>query len=132
MNFPFYKQSNKIDCGPTCLRMIAEYYGKNYTVEELYNYCEITEVGVSLKGISNAAERIGFQTLSVSITYNQFKKVPLPCIIHWNLAHFVVVFKIKNDIIYISDPAFGQYFINNSKFLKIWTVNNKGVALLLV
>ena len=95
-SFPHYRQLDAMDCGPTCLRMIAKYYGKNYTLQSLREKSFITREGVSMLGISEAAESIGFRTTGVKITLEQLKKdVPLPCILHWNQNHFVVLYKIK-------------------------------------
>ncbi len=62
-SFPFYKQLDSMDCGPTCLRMIAKYYGKSYSLSFLREKCYIDKAGVSLKGISEAAELIGLRTV---------------------------------------------------------------------
>ena len=83
--FPHYLQLDAMDCGPTCLRMIAKYYGKNYSLQTLRERSFITREGVSMLGISDAAESIGFRTSGVRITLKQLEEdVPLPCILHWN------------------------------------------------
>jgi ATP-binding cassette subfamily B protein len=100
-----------MDCGPTCLQMIAKYYGKTYSLQTLRQRSFISREGVSMLGISDAAETIGFHTNGVRITFKQLvEDMPLPCILHWNQNHFVVCYKIKkkgrNDYtISISDPA---------------------------
>ncbi|MDR1581952.1 MAG: peptidase domain-containing ABC transporter, partial [Prevotellaceae bacterium] len=95
-SFPHYTQFDAMDCGPTCLRMIAKYYGKSYTLQTLRQRSFITREGVSMLGISDAAETIGFHTNGVRITFKQLvEDVPLPCILHWNQNHFVVCYKIK-------------------------------------
>ena len=104
--FPHYHQLDAADCGPTCLRMIAKYYGRGYSTQYLREHAFITRSGVSMLGISEAAELIGFRTVGVKITLEQLQKeVPLPCILHWNQRHFVVCYKIKNGKYYIADPA---------------------------
>lgn len=81
-----------MDCGPTCLKIIAKYYGKNYSLDELRQKSFITRQGVSLLGISDAAESIGFKTIGAKISFEKFlNDVPLPCIVHWNQNHFVVI-----------------------------------------
>ena len=91
-SFPHYRQLDAMDCGPTCLRMIAKYYGRTYTLQSLREKSFITRAGVSMLGISEAAESIGFRTTGVKITLDQLKnEVPLPCILHWNQNHFVVL-----------------------------------------
>ncbi len=85
-----------MDCGPASLCMIAKYYGKDYALEGLRQQCFIGRDGVSLLGISRAAEKIGFRTIGGRLTFEKLaEKVPLPCIVHWNQAHFVVVYDVK-------------------------------------
>ena len=98
MIFPSYLQHDKMDCGPTCLKIIAKHYGKNYSLDELRQKSFIIRQGVSLLGISDAAESIGFKTIGAKISFEKFlNDVPLPCIVHWNQNHFVVVYKIKKN-----------------------------------
>ena len=94
-SFPLYRQLDSMDCGPTCLRMIAKHYGRNYTLQNLREKSFITREGVSMLGISDAAESIGMHTQGVRTTLEQLvNDVPLPCILHWNQNHFVVLYKI--------------------------------------
>ena len=95
MKFNVYTQLDSRDCGPTCLKMIAGHYGKNYSIQSLREKCFIDKDGVSLLGISEAAEKIGFRSLGVRISWNKLvEDAPLPCIVHWKQNHFVVVYKI--------------------------------------
>jgi ATP-binding cassette subfamily B protein len=106
--------------------MIAKWYGKSYTLQTLRERSFITREGVSMLGISDAAESIGFHTNGVKITFKQLSEdVPLPCILHWNQNHFVVCYKIKrkgrnNYTISISDPAARKSDFTLSEFLKCW------------
>ena len=94
--FPYFKQLDSMDCGPSCLCMIASYNGKSYTLQSLRSKTFITKSGVSMLGVSDAAESIGFRTRGYRLTWEQLRdEVPLPCIVHWNQRHFVVVYKIK-------------------------------------
>ena len=135
--FPFYKQLDQMDCGPTCLRMIAKHYGKSYSLQQLRSKSFITREGVSLLGISEAAEAIGFRTLGIKISFDKlFKDAPLPCIVHWNQNHFAVVYKANKKRIYVADPAGGMITYTIDEFKKSWlsTIENgqqTGVALLL-
>ncbi len=96
MKFPHYKQLDAMDCGPTCLRIVAKYYGKSYSLQYLRSRSYITREGVSLLGISEAAENIGFRTKGYRLTWEELRNdVPLPCIVHWKQRHFVVVYAIK-------------------------------------
>lgn len=140
--FPHYFQLDAMDCGPACLRMIAKFYGKHYSLQTLRQRSFITRSGVSMLGISDAAESIGFRTSGVMIDFNQLvKDALLPCILHWKQNHFVVCYDIKKTnhddyCIYVADPALGLAKYSKSELLKGWisTVKNgeeKGTALLL-
>lgn len=126
MSFPHYQQQEAVDCGPTCLRMIAKHYGKVYSAEMLRKHSYISREGVSMLGISDAAEYIGFHTLGVKITFEQLvRDGTFPCILHWNQNHFVVCYKIKKRRsgdydIYISDPATQRLCFSKKEFLKCW------------
>jgi len=143
--FQTYSQLDAMDCGPTCLRMIAKHYGKSYTLQGLRENCFISREGVSLLGISDAAEKIGFRSLGVRISFEKLaEEAPLPCIVHWKQNHFVVVYKIINNhrksesnaTIYIADPAHGLIKYSEKEFLEGWISTktegeDKGIALLL-
>ena len=130
MRFPIYRQLDAMDCGPTCLRMIAKFYGKNYSLQTLRTKCHITREGVSMLGISDAAELIGFRTEGVKLTWEQLRdNIPFPLIVHWKQRHFVVVYNIKKNRqssqkddywVYVADPAGGLLKYNNEDFLKCW------------
>lgn len=125
MQFPHYIQLDSMDCGPTCLRIIAAFYGRHYSLQNLRDRCCITREGVSLLGISDAAESIGLRSAGVKLTWKQLRdEANFPCIVHWNQKHFVVVYKIKRSRgqwwIYVSDPAAGLLKYNERQFLKSW------------
>lgn len=135
-SYIIYRQHDCMDCGPTCLRMIAKYYGKSYSLQTLREKCHITREGVSMLGISDAAEFVGFRTTGVKLTWKQLREeMPLPCIIHWNQRHFVVVYDIdKKGMVTVADPASGLLRYKAEDFLKCWLQSeNKdyGLALLL-
>lgn len=120
-SFPFYKQLDAMDCGPTCLRMVARFYGKHFTLQTLREKSHLTREGVSMLGIAKAAEDIGMQTMGVSLTWERLKEeAPLPVIIHWQQNHFVVVHKIRGDKVYVADPGFGLTTYSKEDFLKSW------------
>lgn len=138
IGFPHYKQPDAKNCGATCLRMIAKYYGRSVSLEKLQRLSETTREGSNLKSISNAAEKIGFRTLGVKIDYERLRDdVPLPCIIHWKQNHFVIVYKIKNNTVYVADPAHGLLKYSTFDFLDNWMGKNsdkktkEGIALIL-
>ncbi len=137
LRFPTYRQYDQMDCGPTCLRMVARHYGRSYTMEFLRRKSGINREGVSLLGISEAAENIGFRTVGAKLTWDQLRKeAQLPCIIYWRQYHFVVVYRIKGKRIHIADPARGKVVYQKEEFLQAWlnAKNNgqsMGIALLL-
>ena len=137
MSFPFYKQPDSKDCGPTCLRIVAKHYGKLISLQQIRDLTETTREGSNLLKLSDAAETIGFKTIGVKVDFNRLKDAPLPLVIHWNKNHFAVVYKIKKGVIYVSDPAYGLIQYTIPEFIKHWIGNNanedtqEGVALLL-
>ena len=135
--FPHYQQHDQMDCGPTCLRMIAAFYGKHYSLERLREKSFITRLGVSMLGISEAAEKIGFRTMGVQISFQQLlEDAPLPCIVHWNQQHFVVVYRMSKGQVWVADPGAGKVKYAQEEFCNCWQSNKKegkatGIALLL-
>lgn len=141
MKFPSYIQPDSMDCGASCLKMIASYYGKEYSINTFRDLCNITNTGVSLMGISKAAEEIGFKTIGGRLNLERLtEKAILPCILHWNQEHFVVLYRIKKQkkktIFSIADPGKGLIEFSEKEFSEHWisTKTNgeeKGIALLL-
>ncbi len=120
-NFPFYQQLDAMDCGATCLRMIARHFGRYYSLEYLRELTYMGKQGVSLLGISDAAEHIGMQSLAVKTTYDRLAKdIPTPCIAHWNQDHFVVVYKVNKNHVWIADPAAGKFKLTREEFIENW------------
>ena len=151
--FPHYLQPDAMDCGPTCLRIVAKHFGRHYNLETLRNLTWKTREGVSLLTISDAAEKIGFRSQGARINIDKLAEIPLPAIIHWNQYHFVVLYKIKKAKSFfsssspfgggregatfcISDPAHGLVEYSQEEFLKCWASTEQngipaGIALLL-
>lgn len=135
-HFPHYIQHDAMDCGPTCLRMVAAFHGKRYSLEGLREKSFITREGVSMLGISEAAEKIGFRSICVQVGFEKLKEAPLPCIIHWNQQHFVVVYKLTDKHVWVADPGAGKLKYTREEFCNCWLSSRKneedtGVALLL-
>tara|TARA_R110002051_G_scaffold325669_1_gene430018 strand:- start:1782 stop:3968 length:2187 start_codon:yes stop_codon:yes gene_type:complete len=122
--FPAYKQTEAKDCGPTCIKIIAKYYGKLINTQQLRTLSETTREGSSLLGLSDAVESVGFKSLGVKLSFEKLLEAPLPCIVHWNKNHYVVLYKIKKNSIYISDPAHGLITFTKKEFIKNWIGNN--------
>lgn len=153
--FPFYRQLDAMDCGATCLRMIAKFYGKTYSLDSLRKKSYLSIEGASLLGISKAAENIGFRSLGIKTNISRLAQAPLPCIVHWKQKHFVVVYDIhigKRDsrllerseikaenikgYVKVADPANGKIKYTIKEFLSGWISDRKegkdeGIALLL-
>lgn len=126
-NFPHYLQLENMDCGPTCLRMVARHYGRHYSLQTLRKRSFITREGVSMLGISDAAESIGMRTVGVKTTIeNLSQEQPLPCILHWNQNHFVVLWKIRRHwrsqklLYYVADPSSRLQIYREEEFAKCW------------
>lgn len=109
-----------MDCGPTCLRMIAKHYGKNFSLQKLRDLSGINRAGVSLLGISEAAEKIGFRANGARLDIELLNEVELPLILHWNKNHFVVLYKIKNGRYYVADPGNGLITYSESELMQYW------------
>jgi len=126
-----------MDCGPSCLRMIAKFYGKNFSLPFLREKSFIDREGVSLLGISYAAEAIGFRTMSVKVPFKQILEEDIvPFIAHWRQNHFVVVYKVKKNNVWMADPAHGLVKLTKQEFCDGWISDQEdevgyGIALLL-
>lgn len=123
--FKSHIQHDTMDCGPACLRMIAEYYGKKYSLQYLRNLSHITREGVSMLDLSEAAEAIGMKTIGARISLDQLAdEIQLPCILHWNHNHFVVCYKVKGKgdkrKFYVSDPGTGKNVYNEKDMHRHW------------
>ncbi|MCE7996111.1 MAG: peptidase domain-containing ABC transporter [Roseivirga sp.] len=135
--FPVYHQTEAKDCGPTCIKMIARHFGKTINTQQLRISSETTREGSSLLGLAEATETIGLHSLGVRLSYEELLTAPLPCIVHWNDNHYVVVYKIKKDQIHVADPGHGLLTFSKAEFLDSWIGNNateethKGIALLI-
>lgn len=137
--FPHYYQLDHMDCGPACLRMVAKYYGKSYSLQYLREHSYIGREGVSLRGVIEAAEHIGLRTLPVKLPFDGNSKgqaylmnAPLPCIAHWRQNHFLVVYKISKRYVWVADPAAGKFRLAHDAFIKHWQGGSElGIGLLL-
>ncbi len=120
------------DCGPASLKIIAKYYGKYYSLQYLRDICGITREGVSFSDISYAADKIGLRSISVKATIDDLAdRVLLPCIIHWDNNHFIVVYKVSKNKVYVSDPAKGLLSHNLEEFKDKWYKKGEGHGILM-
>ena len=127
-----------MDCGPTCLRMVAKYYGRSISLEYLRNKSQFGKEGVSMLGLADAAESIGLKAVGAKLTFEQLiNDAPLPAILHWDQYHFVVLTpKSNKKALVVADPAKGLVKLTKVEFVKRWgsTIESdkkKGAVLLL-
>lgn len=146
-SFNFKLQQNEMDCGPTCLYMICKHYKREFNIEKLRELSEIGKNGVNILGISDAGEKIGYRTQALQLSISEIDKVQLPCILHWQQNHFVVLYKIKSSnwvsvkpvqkkVYCIADPACGIIQYKQKEFVRHWVSNkadgeHTGIALLI-
>lgn len=131
--FKHYSQLDSSDCGPTCLKMICEFYGQVISLKYIRDISFLSREGVSLFTISSAAEKLGFKTLKLRLTSDYLiENVPLPCILHWNSDHFIVLYKIKGSVLnkskikfFISDPGLGNFILDYKTFVNCWELKNE-------
>jgi ABC-type bacteriocin/lantibiotic exporter with double-glycine peptidase domain len=134
MGFTFYKQLDGMDCGPSCLRMVARYHGREFNLRALNKLSGFNREGISMLGLSEAAEKLGFRSLGVKLDTVDIKRAELPCILYWRQNHFVVLYKVKGGQYFIADPAVGLVELEQADFRRNW-INDKenglGVAMIL-
>ncbi len=134
--FPFARQLESKDCGAACMKMIIAHYEKKISIQSIREQLYVGNQGVSMLGISEYAERIGMRSLSAQVSYEMLEKeASLPCIVHWNQNHFVVVYRIKKNKVYIADPALGLLEYSKNEFCKFWlgsSENSKEEGILLL
>ena len=132
-----YCQYDSMQCGITCLRMVCKYFGREYSLDSLSKLCFATTEGVSMLGINEAANTLGLHTISARATIEMLGEVPLPCILHWNQNHFVVLYKVKKGKkFYVADPGKGLVTYSLDEFKQHWTSTksngeDKGIAMFL-
>ncbi len=130
--FPFEYQLDTMDCGPACLKIILKHFGKYYSLQHLRDLCGITREGVSLLDLSYGAEKTGLHTLAIKASLDDLhKKVPMPCVIHWQDSHFVVVYHTSKSRVYVSDPAKGLLSYTYEEFKKGWYKDGEEMGVLL-
>ena len=133
--FPFHRQLGEFDCGVACLNMIIDYFGKTISVSTLQHFLTIRKDGVSLKDISDVATKVGLKTMGVRVNYKRLvEELPTPCIAYWKQQHFVVIYHVNDEYVWIADPASrGIYVQSRETFQEGWIcdqANQSGVLLL--
>ena len=131
--YPFHRQTDQSDCGPSCLKMVGMQYGKTLNINDLRNKCKRTKAGVTFQALADAAEEVGFKTFGSQIDFETLKnEVPYPCIVQWKQRHLIVVNNVEKNKVTVSDPVFGTIVYDTESFIKGWVdKKNKGAVLLL-
>jgi ATP-binding cassette subfamily B protein len=120
VRFPFIRQYDEMSCGSTCLMMIAKYHGKSFSSSRLRDMAQVDLSGSSLADLATAAEDLGFITRGVKLDETTLRDAPLPCIVHWQGFHYIVVYRISDDAVWVADPALGLRKYPKAFFLKSW------------
>ncbi len=137
MAYPFVRQHDAMDCGPACISMVAQWHGKHFSLETIRQKAWITRQGVSMMGLSQAAVSMGLTAVGVKIPFSRLRSdAPLPAVAHWQQNHFIVVNRISDRMVWVSDPAIGRIRMSHDEFLRGWSTGERegereGMALLL-
>ena len=130
-------QSDSMMCGITCLQMVCKHFGREVSLRTLSKLCVATSEGVSMLGVNEAANKLGLRTMCARTDFDTLSKATLPCVLHWNQNHFVVLYKVrKGRIFYVADPGKGLVKYNLEEFGKHWVSTasqgeEKGIAMFL-
>lgn len=129
---PVHHQLESNDCGPTCVQMVAHYYGRKYSLRTLKSFCELSRIGCSVKDISSICDQIGMKSYAVSITSHELMSMPLPAILYFKNGHFVVLEKIDSkDRFHIVDPDDGRIVLTFEEISEKLFVNDRVICILL-
>jgi len=132
-HFPNYRQLDQMDCGPTCVKIIAKHFGKEYNLEYLRQISNLQKGGASLAGISEALDAVGIDAVGIRADFVELvNDVPLPAIAHWENNHFIVIHRTSIKFIYVSDPAIGLIRYNHKEFIEKWGGKHNGKGILLL
>ena len=125
-SFPFHFQADQSDCGPTCLKMVAEFYGKRFHRHQMENWSGILNDGWSMLDIIDTASSLGITSTGLEINIEHLRLIDLPTILHWDRYHFVVLFEIQDNFYFIADPAIGILKLGKQDFLRHWQIEKDG------
>lgn len=132
-DFPVYRQLDQMDCGPSCIKMLTEFFGKKYDLEYLRQISFLQRDGASLGGLSEALSKLGIESVGIKVSFLELiSEVPLPAIAHWEGNHFIIIYKANHKFIYVSDPAYGKLKYRHSEFISKWAEAEKEQGVLLL
>lgn len=127
IHFPFIRQHDEMSCGTTCLMMISKFYGKRFSSSRLRDLAHVDRSGASLANLAAAAEQIGFASRAMRFEYSELVSAQVPCVVHWQGYHYVVVYRISDTHVWVADPALGLRKYTKEYFADRWN----GIVLLL-
>jgi ATP-binding cassette subfamily B protein len=119
--FPWLRQHDEMDCGAACLTMISKFYGHQLSMGMVREMANVSVSGASMAAVCKAGENLGYRTRGLKLTYPSLKEVSLPAILHWQGYHWIVLFKISKEFVWVADPAIGIRQIPHAEFKKSWT-----------
>ncbi|MBK4731635.1 peptidase domain-containing ABC transporter [Oxynema sp. CENA135] len=125
--YPTVRQQSSSDCGAACLASIGQYWGKRWSLNALRELAGVGRSGIGLKNLAKTAEQLGFHARPVRASFSRLAPIAHPWIAHWEGMHYVVVYRVRGDRLWIGDPAIGNRTISREDFLASWT----GYALVL-
>jgi ATP-binding cassette subfamily B protein len=131
-DFPFYRQLDSNDCGPTCLRIVAKYHGRTLSLPQLRAACPTRKIGITIADLEAAAQQVGFPTRAVKVEKGRLDELPMPWIAHWRERHFVVVYRTTADSVFVADPATGRIRYSREDFTAGWIGGGTHGAALLI
>lgn len=127
-----YQQLEHSDCGITCIRIIARYYGKKIDPAYLRSLCDANRLGISIRDLTDALNEIGFDSYTVKVSPERLDDMPLPSILYWNQSHFIVLYKVRKDTFFVADPSRGKMKLSRKNFLQMWKGDTEtGICILL-
>lgn len=126
-----YQQLEHSDCGITCVRIVARYWGKRISTDYLRSLCDMSRLGVTIGDVVTAFKGLGMESVAVNVRADEVERMPLPAVLCWEQKHFVVLYKVKGDRYYVADPARGKMTFRADEFYRCWHgESDKGVAVL--
>ncbi|MBA3116514.1 peptidase domain-containing ABC transporter, partial [Salmonella enterica] len=124
-HLPIIRQTESAECGLACLAMISYWYGLRIDLSSLRERFRINNQGMTLQRLIECASSINLSSRAVRLEPEDLKSLKLPCILHWNMNHFVVLNNVKGNKFTIHDPDKGILKTNIKEISKYFT----GIAL---
>ncbi len=118
---PFTAQTEEMNCGPTCLKMVLEQFGAYHSLEELAVLSSLDETGTSFGDLNRAAKQLNVNTENSKVSYDELmQEMERPVIVHWENRHFVVVYAMNEETVWVADPAWSRQTFARKDFCDSW------------